>query len=83
VPGGESMRTLLIIVQTIVALILIGVVLAQPSKTNGLSGLVSGGGGDTFYSKNKSRTSEALLSRITVICAIIFAILCMIQNIIK
>lgn len=77
------MRTLLVVLQTIVGIILIGVVLAQPSKTNGLSGLVSGGGGDTFYSKNKSRTSEALLSRITVITSIIFAALCMVQNVIK
>lgn len=77
------MRTFLIILQSIVAIVLIVVVLAQPSKTNGLSGLVSGGGGDTFYSKNKSRTSEALLSRITVISSIIFAALCMVQNIIK
>lgn len=77
------MRTLLIVIQSIVAIVLIAVVLAQPSKTNGLSGLVSGGTTDTFYSKNKSRTSEALLSRITVISAIIFAGLCMVQNIIK
>lgn len=77
------MRTLLIVLQTIVAVILIAVVLAQPSKTNGLSGLVSGGTTESFYSKNKSRTSEALLSRITIISAIIFAGLCMAQNIIK
>lgn len=77
------MRTLLTILQTIVAIGLIAVVLAQPSKTNGLSGLVSGGASDTFYSKNKSRTSEALLSKITVILAIIFAGLCMVQNVIK
>jgi len=77
------MRTLLTILQSIVAIVLIVVVLAQPSKTNGLSGLVSGGASDTFYSKNKSRTSEALLSRITVISAIIFAVLCMIQNVVK
>lgn len=77
------MRTLLIVLQTIVAVVLIAVVLAQPSKTNGLSGLVSGGTTESFYSKNKSRTSEALLSRITIISAIIFAGLCMAQNIIK
>ena len=77
------MRTLLIILQAIVAVVLITVVLAQPSKTNGLSGLVSGGASDSFYSKNKSRTSEALLSRITIISAIIFAGLCMAQNMVK
>lgn len=77
------MHIALIIVQSIIAIILIVVVLMQPSKTNGLSGLVSGGTGDTFYSKNKSRTSEALLSKITVVCSVIFAGLCILQNIIK
>lgn len=77
------MSTVLIIIQTIVAIILIAVVLAQPSKTNGLSGLISGGTTESFYSRNKSRTSEAMLSRVTIICAIIFAILCIAQNLIR
>lgn len=77
------MHIALTVIQTIVAVILITVVLMQPSKTNGLSGLVSGGTTESFYSRNKSRTSEARLSRITVVCSIIFAILCVIQNIIK
>lgn len=77
------MRIALTIAQSIIAIILITVVLLQPSKTNGLSGLVSGGTTESFYSKNKSRTSEAMLSRITIICAVIFAVLCVLQNIIK
>lgn len=77
------MHTLLIVLQTIVAIILITVVLMQPSKTNGLSGFVSGGAGESFYSKNKSRTSEAILSKITAVASIIFAILCIAQNLIK
>jgi preprotein translocase subunit SecG len=77
------MRTLLLIIQAIIAIILIVVVLAQPSKTNGLSGFISGGSNESFYSKNKSRTSEALLSRITIICSIIFGLLCVAQNLVK
>ncbi|WML36690.1 preprotein translocase subunit SecG [Clostridium sp. OS1-26] len=77
------MHIALTVIQAIVAVILITVVLMQPSKTNGLSGLVSGGTTESFYSRNKSRTSEARLSRITVVCSIIFAILCVLQNIIK
>lgn len=77
------MHVALTVIQAIVAVILITVVLMQPSKTNGLSGLVSGGTGESFYSKNKSRTSEARLSRITVVCSIIFAVLCILQNIVK
>lgn len=77
------MHIALTVIQAIVAVILITVVLMQPSKTNGLSGLVSGGTTESFYSKNKSRTSEARLSRITVVCSIIFAVLCILQNIVK
>ena len=76
------MRTVLIVFQAIIAVILITVVLMQPSKTNGL-GFITGGASESFYSKNKSRTSEARLSRITTICAIIFAALCVAQNLVK
>lgn len=74
------MNILFTVLLTIISLVLIVVVLMQPSKTNGLNGLV-GGSSETFYSKNKTKTSEALLSRITVVCAILFAILILAQNI--
>ncbi|NEZ47114.1 preprotein translocase subunit SecG [Clostridium niameyense] len=74
------MNILFTVLLTIISIVLIVVVLMQPSKTNGLNGLV-GGSSETFYSKNKTKTSEALLSRITVVCAILFAILILAQNI--
>lgn len=74
------MHILFIVLETIVAVVLITVVLIQPSKTNGLNGLITGGSVDTFYSKNKSKTEAAMLSRITVVCAILFAILALMQN---
>lgn len=77
------MHTFVLVVQVIIAVLLIAVVLVQPGKTNGLSGFISGGAGESFYSKNKSRTSEAMLSRLTVVLAIIFAVLCVIQYLIK
>lgn len=77
------MRTLVLVVQVIISVLLIVVVLVQPGKTNGLSGFISGGTTESFYSRNKSRTSEAMLSRLTVILAIIFAVLCIIQYLIK
>ena len=77
------MHTFVLVVQVIIAVLLIAVVLVQPGKTNGLSGFISGGAGESFYSKNKSRTSEAMLSRLTMILAIIFAVLCIIQYLIK
>lgn len=78
-----SMSIALAVLQTIVGIILIVVVLMQPSKTNGLSGIMTSGPTESFYSRNKSRTSEAMLSRITIISAIIFALLCVAQNLVK
>jgi preprotein translocase subunit SecG len=62
---------------------LVTVVLMQPGRTNGLSGFISGGAAESFYSRNKSRTSEAMLSQLTVILAVAFAAVCIVQNLIK
>ncbi|OFI01545.1 preprotein translocase subunit SecG [Clostridium acetireducens DSM 10703] len=77
------MKTLLVILDVIVCLIIIALVLMQPSKTNGLSGFVTGGAQESFYSKNKSRTSEAALSRATVFFAIIFVLITAALNLVK
>jgi len=67
------MKTALIVLLVIISIVLIVSVLMQPSKTNGLTGLMGGGSTDTYFSKNKTRTKEAMLARITVITAILFA----------
>ncbi|WP_251862091.1 preprotein translocase subunit SecG [Clostridium sp. Marseille-Q2269] len=73
------MHTFSIVALTIVSIVLIIVVLMQPSKTNGLSGFM-GGSSETFYSKNRTRTSESMLSRITVISSVLFAAIVLAQN---
>ncbi|WP_368489853.1 preprotein translocase subunit SecG [Clostridium sp. BJN0013] len=77
------MHIFLTIAQLVVGVMLICFILMQPGKTNGLSGFISGGPSESFYSKNKSRTSEAMLSRTTVVLAILFAVICIIQNMVK
>ncbi|MHC6178494.1 preprotein translocase subunit SecG [Clostridium sp. JNZ X4-2] len=77
------MHAFLIILQLIIGVMLVAVVLMQPGKTNGLSGFISGGAAESFYSRNKSRTSEAMLSRVTVFLSIIFAVICVVQNLMK
>jgi len=78
-----DLNIVLTVLQVIVSLILIVVVLMQPGKTNGFQGIMSSGGASTsFYSKNKSRTTEARLVRITIVCAILFAVLSMAHNLV-
>jgi len=73
--------TAIIIVDIIVCVALTVMVLIQTGKTAGLSGAL-GGGGDTFLAKNKSKTLDATLSRMTKWVAGVFIILTLVLNII-
>ncbi len=56
------------------AVVIIVTVMLQQSKQQGLSGAIAGGA-DTFFDKNKGRTVEAKLSKITKIVAIVFFVI--------
>ena len=68
------MNMALTIAYIVVALILTVVVLFQKGK-DPRSSAVMGGAGDSFFSKNKSNTREALLGKLTAVFAILFIIL--------
>lgn len=76
------MHLFLIIVEILVSIVLVVSILLQPSKTDGFKGFITGNS-DTFYSKNKSRTKEALMAKVTIISAIVFAITTTALNIVK
>lgn len=65
----------------LVSIIIIAVILFQQGHRAGISGAISGGA-DTFLSKNKARTFDATLARITKYVAIVFFILAIVANII-
>lgn len=67
------LNTILTVVQVILSLILIAVVLLQSGKQAGLSGSIAGGA-ETFFGKNKARTIDGMLSRMTTIVAILFVV---------
>jgi preprotein translocase subunit SecG len=68
------MESVLIVVEFILAIIMIALVLMQQSKSDGLKGLTGGGSQESFFSKNRGRTGEELLKKLTVVVAILFAI---------
>jgi preprotein translocase subunit SecG len=76
------MHNFLIVLQIIASVAIIVSVMMQPSKSNGLSGLIAGSS-DTFYAKNKTKTFESVLARITVVSAISFAITTVLLNLVK
>ena len=69
------------IIIVISAILVILSISLQESKASGLGGLVSGTS-ETFYSKNKTKTKEAFLIKLTVVSATIFAVAIILLNII-
>ena len=62
------------IVYFIVSLALIAIVMLQSGKSAGLSGAI-GGGAETFLSKNKSKSLDSRLAKMTKWVAIVFMVL--------
>lgn len=67
-------------IMAIAAIFVICVVLFQPGNSNGVGAL--GGTTETFLAKNKSKTFEHKMKVLTVICGIVFAVLCVVFAII-
>ncbi len=75
------LRTILTVVFIIVCIALVLLVLMQEGKDAGL-GAISGAY-ETFWSKNKGRSREATMVKITEILAILFFVLAIVLNINK
>jgi preprotein translocase subunit SecG len=69
------------IVQLICGVAIILVVLLQSGKKAGLSGAIAGGV-DTFLSKNKSKSVDARLAKMTKWVALAFVVLTVLLNVI-
>ncbi len=67
------LQNILTVVHVILSLFLIVVVLFQSGKTAGLSGSIAGGA-ETFFGKNKARTLDGLLEKLTAVIAILFIV---------
>lgn len=61
------------IVYIIICIALVIVVLMQEGKTSGLGAV--GGAADTYWSKNKGRSTEGMLVKITRVLGILFVVL--------
>ncbi len=71
---NETLVLVLTILQVCCSLTLIAVVMLQSGKSAGLSGALSGGA-DTFLSKNKARTLDVKLAKMTKWVAFLFMLL--------
>ena len=69
------MLTVLMVLDAIISIALIIVILGQEAKSGGMGGM--DGGSDTVFS-GKARGMDALLARVTVILAVMFAVITLI-----
>ena len=77
------MQNILLVLEVLLGLGVIVTVYMQPSKSDALSGLIQGSTNETFFSKNKSRTKEVVLVRLTVMFMVLFAVNTIVLNLIK
>jgi len=74
----ETVRIIITVVFIIVSIALAGIVLMQEGKNSGLSAL--SGVADTYWGKNKGRSMEGVLIKITTVLAVIFMVLSILLN---
>lgn len=74
------LKIILLVIMAICALFVVLVVMFQPGNSSGVGAL--GGTTETFLGKNKSKTFEHRMKKLTVISGIIFAVLCVVFAII-
>ena len=77
----EVVQIVLTVIQVLLALFLIAVVLLQSGKSAGLSGAIAGGV-DTFLSKNKAKTWDSKLAKLTKWVALLFVVLTLVLSLI-
>lgn len=77
------MQNILLGFEVVLGAVVILTIYMQPSKADALSGLIQGSTKDTFFAKNKSRTKEVILVRLTVIFMALFAINTIVLNLVK
>ncbi len=73
-----ALRIILTIVFIIVCIALVALVLMQEGKSAGL-GAISGAA-ETYWGKNKGRSMEGLLVKLTKIMAVLFMVLAAVLN---
>lgn len=67
----ENLTFIASIILVVVAVILIGIILIQPGKSDGMKA-TTGGKSETFYGSGKARGIESIISKFTVFIAVIF-----------
>jgi len=74
----QTLEIILSVVLLIIEFILIGVVLAQKSKTESLTSIMGGNSTESYFSKNRNTSREAKLGLATKISMVVIVILALV-----
>ena len=74
-----TLLRVLTVVFMIICLIITVVILLQEGKQAGLTGAISGAA-ESYWGKNKGRSMEGKLEKITKVCVVVFFVLSIILN---
>ena len=70
------MKTFLTILYLIICIAIVILVMVQDTKSQGLGAALSGTSqSSSYWSKNKGRSKEGMLNKLTIILAIVFIVL--------
>ena len=72
-------RTIITMVFIVVCVALSALVLMQEGKADGL-GAISGSTSDTYWSKNKGRSMEGVMIKLTAVLSAAFVVLALVLN---
>jgi len=78
----QVLKVILIIADIILALAVVILVMLQHKDDQGASATITGASSNNFLDKNKGRTREGKLKRMTIILGIAFAIITIALNIV-
>lgn len=72
------LRIIITVIFIIVCIVLTVLVLMQEGKSAGLGSI--SGAAETYWGKNRGRSMEGLLVKLTKVCAVLFMVLAVILN---
>lgn len=75
----EILRTVVTVVYILICIALVIIVLMQEGKSAGLTGSISGAA-ETYWGRNKGRSMEGALEKITKVLAALFILISILLN---
>lgn len=74
----EILKTILTVIFIVVCLALTVIILMQEGKSAGLGAIA--GAADTYWGKNKGRSMEGILVKLTTLCVVLFIVIAAVLN---